>query len=58
MRSWARRAAAFLGSTEPRTPLSDQAVLADAGLALSGVLATLALAELNYLGTTATQEIV
>ena len=39
------------------TPLSDQAVLADAGLALSGVLATLALAELNYLGTTATQVI-
>jgi signal transduction histidine kinase len=55
MRSWARRVAAFLGSTEPRTPLSDQAVLADAGLALGGVLATLALAEWNYLGTTATQ---
>ena len=53
MRSWQRRAAAFLGSTEPRTPVSRQAVLADACLALTAVLAVLALAEANFFGTTA-----
>jgi signal transduction histidine kinase len=53
MRSWQRRAAAFLGSTEPRTPVSRQAAVADACLALTAVLAVLALAEANFFGTTA-----
>jgi signal transduction histidine kinase len=53
MRSWQRRAAAFLGSTEPRTPVSRQAAVTDACLALTAVLAVLALAEANFFGTTA-----
>jgi signal transduction histidine kinase len=54
MRSWRRRslAAAFLGSREPSIPLSRQAVAADACLALTGVLAVLALAEANFFGST------
>jgi hypothetical protein len=54
MRSWQRRAAAFLGRTEPRTPVSWQAAVADACLALTAVLAVLALAlaEANVFGTT------
>ena len=53
MRSWQRRAAAFLGRTEPRTPVSRQAAVADACLALTAVLAVLALAEANFFGTSA-----
>jgi hypothetical protein len=53
MRSRQRRAAAFLGRTEPRTPVSRQAAVADACLALTAVLAVLALAEANFFGTTA-----
>ena len=53
MRSWQCRAAAFLGTTEPRTPVSRQAAVADACLALTAVLAVLALAEANFFGTTA-----
>ena len=53
MRSWQRRAAAFLGRREPRTPVSRQSAVADACLALTAVLAVLALAEANFFGTTA-----
>ena len=58
MRSWQRRAAAFLGSTEPRTPVSRPAVAADACLALTAVLAVLALAEANFFGTTTAEVVV
>ncbi len=58
MRSWQRRAAAFLGSREPRTAVSRQAAVADACLALTAVLAVLALAETNFFGGTPAEVVV
>ena len=51
--SWQRRAAAFLSSKEPSTALSRHAVAADSCLALTAVLAVLALGEANFFGSTA-----
>lgn len=42
MRTWPRGAISFLGSTEPRTALSRQAIIADTCLALAAVLVVLA----------------
>ncbi|HEX8007333.1 MAG TPA: histidine kinase [Trebonia sp.] len=45
VRSWPRRAMAFLGNAEPRTALPRQAIITDACLALVAVLAALAASE-------------